>query len=96
MYKHCKTNISIIKKADNSNSDEIKSLTVEIDTLKSQIDKIKEENNDKLNTITKIYMMEFKEVQEENNILRDDYNSFVASENQEMKDAEAENYDRFK
>ena len=40
--------------------------------------------------------MEVKRVQEENNHLRINYNSFVASKNKEMKEAETENDEKLK
>ena len=47
MYKHYK-DTSTIEKNDNSNGDKIQYLTIEVETLKSQIGKLKEENYEKI------------------------------------------------
>ena len=88
MYKHYK-DTSTIEKNDNSNGDKIQYLIIEVDTLKSQIGKLKEENYDKIKTLARIHTLELSKFQEENNTLRANISSLNASKKKDIKEAEA-------
>ena len=95
MYKHSRGDRSNIENADNSNVDKIKSLSIEIDTLKSEIVKLKEENDDKINTLARIHLLELNEIQNKNNILKDNLNSLQAK-NKEMIETQAKGINELK
>ena len=88
MYKHYK-DTSTVEKNDNSNGDKIQYLTIEVETLKSQIGKLKEENDDKIKTLVRIHALELSKFQEENNTLRENISSLNASKKKDIKEAEA-------
>ena len=58
MYKHCNNEANTTVHLNESIDDKVLSLTAEIECLKAKIDKLKSENDRKVNELAKIHLLD--------------------------------------